>query len=123
MNKSSLDKLATCSPELIKLAHAIDELYPIQVVYGYRNEADQLKAFQLGNSKLLYPNSKHNHTPSLAMDIVPDPDRNPATVDWNDIGEFEKMLKIVQEKADELGIKIRLGKDFKFRDYPHVELV
>ena len=34
----------------------------------------------------------------------------------------EEMLRIVEEQASLLGIKVRLGRDFSFRDYPHVEL-
>lgn len=123
MNKSSLDKLSTCAQRLINLAHAVDNDYPIQVVCGYRTKEEQDRAFQLGNSKLLWPKSKHNKLPSLAMDIVPDPDRNPATIDWNNIDEFKKMLAVVEAKAKELNIKIRLGRDFHFRDFPHIELV
>lgn len=65
--------------------------------------------------------------PSLAADFVPDPDRNPATLNWDDTIEFEKMCLVFEQKADELDIKIRLGRDMNLghgrRDYPHVELV
>jgi peptidoglycan LD-endopeptidase CwlK len=123
MNESSLKKLSTCHAKLMALAHAVDDVYPIQVTCGHRNKEDQEEAFKKGTSKVHFPNSKHNSLPSLAMDIVPDPDHNPKTIEWNDIKEFQKMLLVVEQKADELGIKIRLGRDFKkLKDYPHVEL-
>lgn len=123
MNQTSIKKLNTCHPDLIRLASAVDLRYPIQVICGHRNLVEQNEAVARGNSKLMYPMSKHNKIPSRAMDIVPDPDKNPATIDFNDIKEFEKMCKIIEEVAKELGIKVRLGKHFKFKDYPHVELL
>jgi peptidoglycan L-alanyl-D-glutamate endopeptidase CwlK len=122
MNKTSLKKLSTCHPDIIKLAKAVNEVYPIQCICGERNENEQTKAFNSGASRKKYPNSKHNKKPSLAGDFVPDPDKNPATLDWGDIKSFELMCLTFEQKADELGIKIRLGRDFSFKDFPHVEL-
>jgi peptidoglycan L-alanyl-D-glutamate endopeptidase CwlK len=129
VNKTSLKKLATCHQDLQLLAHAVDKVYPIQVICGERGKEDQEKAFEGGKSKLEFPNSKHNinhekgRFKSHAMDIVPDPDRNPGTLDWGDTDAFETMLLTVEQVADDLDIKIGLGRDFKIRDYPHVELV
>lgn len=123
MNKKSIEKLNTCHPDIIRLVQAVDEVYPIQCICGHRGEKDQNAAFAGKFSKLKFPNSKHNKTPSLAADLVPDPDRNPATIDWGDIKSFELMCLTIEQKADELGIKIRLGRDFKFKDYPHLELI
>ena len=123
MTTGSQSKLKECHPNLQTLIEVVDRIYPVQVICGYRNEADQNKAFKEKKSKLKYPLSKHNKRPSLAVDIVPDPDRNPKTIEWNDIEEFKKMLSVVEEEAKKLRIKIRLGRDFKFKDYPHVELL
>ncbi len=123
MNKSSREKLASCHPNIIRLAIAVDLVYPIQCVCGHRSAEEQKKAFDSGHSKLPPGKSKHEKKPSLAGDFIPDPDRNPATVDWDDTKEFEKMCLVFEQKADEMDIKIRLGRDFKFKDYPHVELI
>ena len=62
--------------------------------------------------------SKHNHKPSLAVDVVPLP------LDWEDIPAFEKLGEKIMAKAKELGIKIKWGKNFKgLVDYPHWELI
>lgn len=127
MNKTSLEKLKTCHPDIQRLAHAVDAVFPIQCICGSRNKVEQDKAFQNGMSKLKYPKSKHNvgkeagRELSDAGDFVPDPDRNPATIDWGDIKSFELMCITFEQKADELGINIRLGRDFKFKDFPHIE--
>lgn len=124
MNKSGLKKLKTCHPDIVRLALAVDERFPIQCICGKRGQVEQDKAYQNGMSRLKYPNSKHNTEPlSEAGDFVPDPDKNPATINWDDIKAFETMCLTFEQVADELGIKIRLGRDFKFKDFPHIELV
>lgn len=123
MNKSSREKLATCHPNIVRLAIAVNNVYPIQCICGHRNETEQEKAFASGMSRLKFPKSKHNLKPSHAADFVPDPDKNAKTLDWNDIEEFERMCLVFEQVADELDIKIRLGRDFKFKDYPHLELI
>ena len=123
MNKASREKLATCHPNIIRLAIAVNQRYPIQCICGFRNEYEQSKAFHTGMSKLEFPNSKHNKKPSLAADFVPEPDENSKTLDWNNIEEFERMCLVFEQVADELDIKIRLGRDFSFKDWPHIELI
>ena len=123
MNKTSLKKLSTAMKELQTLAHEVDSTYPIQVICGERGEEDQRKAYEAGMSKLKFPNSAHNKHPSHAIDCIPDPDRNPGTADFGDIEEFEKMCKHFEAAAEKLGIKIILGRDFRFKDFPHIEFV
>lgn len=113
----SLERLRTCHDDLQLLCHAILEEMDITVLCGHRGEQDQNEAFQRGNSKLKFPKSKHNVMPSLAVDIAPYP------VDWSDIEKFEKMCAIAERLADKMGIDIRLGRDFSFKDYPHIELI
>jgi peptidoglycan L-alanyl-D-glutamate endopeptidase CwlK len=122
MNEKSKERLLECHPDLQRLMLKVNEIYPIQVICGYRGEADQNKAFAEKKSKLMFPMSKHNKKPSLAVDIVPDPDFNPRTIDWNRIAAFKVMCFAVELVAEELKIKINLGRDFSFRDFPHIEL-
>lgn len=122
MNDSSIKRLNECDPRLIRLITEVNNIYPVQVICGRRGEAEQNKAFAEKRSKLKYPESKHNKDPSEAVDIVPDPDFNPKTLDWNQIEAFQVMLFAVELVAKRLKIKIRLGRDFSFKDYPHVEL-
>lgn len=123
MNETSRNKLATCHPDLIRLAIAVSREYRIQCICGHRSDDEQRKAYSAGMSKLPPGKSKHNLKPSLAADFIPDPDGDAGTVDWKDIEEFEKMCAVFEKKAKELGIKIRLGRDFSFKDFPHIELV
>lgn len=41
----------------------------IEVFYGYRTQAEQNKLFGEKKSKVTYPHSKHNKSPSQAMDL------------------------------------------------------
>lgn len=114
--KKSLERLSTCHEDLQRIAHELIKEMDVTVLCGHRNEADQNAAFINGHSKLRYPNSKHNVLPARAMDLAPYP------IDWKDISRFMDMCKRVEAIAKRLGIKIRLGRDFSFKDYPHIEL-
>lgn len=126
LSEKSLQKLSQCHPDLRKLVAEVVKHYDITVVCGHRNEVDQTEAVRTGHSKVNFPNSKHNSTPSLAVDIIPFP------VDWNDRNRFFYLAGIVKACANQLGIKIRWGGDFNqdqnfkndsFVDLPHYELV
>ena len=111
-SKRSLDNLNECHPDLLRLAAAIDKRIDIEVICGYRGKAEQDKAVRDGTSKLPFPKSKHNRSPSLAFDACPNP------IQWKDTAPFKKMRAIAQEEAAKLGIKIRLIS----WDLPHIEL-
>ena len=113
----SLKKLSTCDNQLQTLFHEVIKDFDCTIICGHRNEADQNKAFADGKSKLKWPDSKHNTSPSKAVDVVPYP------VDWLNIRSFERLNMVVNRKAIDLGIGIDWGGDWKkFRDYPHYQL-
>lgn len=117
-SKISLKRLNTCDPKLIKICQEAIKEYDFSVLCGHRGEKEQNQAFKEGRSKLSYPKSKHNVTPSKAVDIAPYP------IDWNNIDRFIELSVIIKRIASENNIKIRWGGNFKnFKDYPHFELV
>ena len=124
--KASQEKLATCDPRLQKVFNEVIKHFDCTVIEGHRGEAAQNKAFAEGESKLKYPQSKHNKTPSLAADVLPYP------IDWNDTNRMRYFAGFVVGIAATMGIKIRWGgdwnqntelKDNSFNDLPHFELV
>jgi peptidoglycan LD-endopeptidase CwlK len=115
-SKRSRDNLKQCHEDLQKIAHELIKEMDVVVICGHRNEQEQEQAFIKGTSKLRWPRSKHNKTPSLAMDVCPYP------IDWKDTKRFIEMCTRIERIAQELQIGIRLGRDFSFKDYPHVEL-
>lgn len=118
LSTKSQTKLNTCHSDLIKLIEAVAETEKCAVICGHRGKAEQEKAYNSGVSRARWGQSKHNHKPSLAVDVVPLP------LDWEDIPAFEKLGEKIMAKAEELGINIRWGRDFTtLKDYPHWELV
>lgn len=123
--QSSIDRLSTCHPDLQKLFNEVVKNYDCSVICGHRGKDEQDAAVKAGNSKLSWPNSKHNVLPSNAVDVVPFP------IDWNDINRFYHFAGFVLATANQLGIKVRFGADWdgdlnfkeeKFKDLPHWEL-
>lgn len=131
-SQKSKDQLSTCHPDLQFLFNEVIKSFDCQVLEGHRGEAAQNKAFDDGNSKLRYPNGKHNASPSHAADVAPFP------IDWNNsrrmywFGGY--VLGIAQMLYDEgkIAHKIRYGGDWdsdkdiddnNFDDLVHFELV
>jgi hypothetical protein len=100
----------------------------ITILCGHRTAEEQAELHSKGMTKLdgsPGKMSKHNHSPSLAVDFSPWP------VDWQDRERWIAAAYYVKATADQLGIKVRLGADWNgdmrfsesFFDAPHVELV
>ena len=118
LSAKSQAKLNTCHSDLIKLIEAVAETEKCAVICGFRGRYEQEKAYYEGKSKAKFGQSKHNYKPSQAVDVVPLPKK------WEDIPAFEKLGEKIMAKAEELGIKIKWGRDFTgLKDYPHFELV
>ena len=116
-SQSSLKYLGECHADLQKVAHEAIRTSDFKVICGHRGKEAQNKAYAAGNSKLKYPDSKHNKAPSLAMDCTPHP------LDWEDIAAFKAMGEAIKSAARRVGVKISWGGDWKsFKDYPHFEL-
>ena len=123
----SLERLRTCHPDIRKvLKTAIVNGPDFTILCGHRGEEEQTKAFVEGRSSLKWPHSKHNQSPSRAVDVAPYP------VDWSDIGRFRVVVSYILGVADALGVEMRSGGDWDrdweesdewFRDGPHLELL
>ena len=68
-SKLSEYRLSTCHPDLVLLFNEVIKKINCEVTEGYRNRADQEKAFDNGFSKDHYPFGKHNQIPSHAADV------------------------------------------------------
>lgn len=125
-SERSKENLRECHPDLQKLFLEVIKYYDCTVIEGYRGETEQNKAYYAGKSTLKFPQSKHNKTPSMAVDVVPYP------VDWKDYKRFYFFAGFVKATALSMGINVRLGadwdgdnsfKDQTFHDLPHFELL
>lgn len=131
---TSLSRLYTCDPKLILICEEAIKYVDFTIVYGHRNEVEQNKAFLEKKSTKRWPNSKHNTSPSQAVDVAPY--YIGVGLDWNDLPAFGRLAGYLQAIADRKGIKIRWGADWdgdwrtaghdpgeRFIDGPHIELV
>lgn len=120
--------LATCHPDLQKIMNEAIKHFDFTVIEGARTLERQQQLFKEGKSKLdgINKKGKHNHSPSLAVDIAPYP------IDWNDTKRFFYLAGLIEGIATSMGIAIIWGgdwdsdgdyKDQTFNDYPHFELV
>lgn len=131
-SESSKQKLSTCHPDLQNLFNEVIKYFDCTIIEGFRNEEDQNQAFKTGNSKLKWPNGKHNKSPSNAVDVVPYP------IDWKDTNRMRffagMVLGIAQmmKAQGRMNYAVRWGgdwnmntdlKDQSFNDFPHFELV
>lgn len=141
-SKKSLDKLNTCHPKIQLVIKEAIKVTDFTVLYGTRSVEEQFELFKQGRElqsdgtwKKIgstvteldgrIKKSKHNYSPSMAVDIAPYP------IDWNNIQRFKDLAKIVLHCAKNLNIKIIWGADWdmdgnieehKFKDFPHFEL-
>jgi peptidoglycan LD-endopeptidase CwlK len=125
-SRRSLARLETCDHRLQMVLKRAITRYDFTVLCGHRTKEEQNDAFERGASKLQWPRSKHNKTPSLAVDIAPFP------IDWDNLDRFRELAAIIMDEAAKLNIKLRWGADWnqngserdeRFRDYPHWEIV
>ena len=123
--KKSRDQLATCDNRLQMVFNEVVKSVDCSILEGYRNEKDQNEAFRKGNSKVKYPDGRHNSKPCCAVDVLPYP------IDWKDYERMTLFAGYVIGTAEQMGIKLVWGndwdrdfqtKDTGFKDYPHFEL-
>ena len=114
---ASTARLVTCEEKLQQIMNEVIKRVDCTILCGHRNQADQEAAFAGGNSKVHFPNSRHNVLPSQAVDVAPYP------IDWNDLKRFHDLSDIVKQVAAEMNIEIEWGGDWEhFKDYPHYQL-
>jgi peptidoglycan LD-endopeptidase CwlK len=132
-SQTSLDRLKTCHRDLQVLFNHVILEYDCLIVCGQRGEKEQNDAFDKGHSKLRFPNSKHNSSPSMAVDVVP----YEQGIDWGKLqsAHFAGYVKGIADQLYRIGtIKhhIRFGIDWNsnndiddttFWDANHFELI
>jgi len=133
--RRSTQRINSCHPDLQRLFKDVVKEYDCTILCGHRGQEEQTLAFENKKSKVQWPNSKHNSTPSMAVDLVPYP------VDWGNTGtrrerqkaiaRFYHFAGFVLAHAKEMGIEVRWGGDWdgdrlfddqNFDDLPHWEL-
>ncbi len=130
-SEASKKKLETCDPNLQILFNYVIKYFDCTIICGERNKKDQNKAFADGFSTVKYPNSKHNGSPSEAVDCVPYP------IEWENVNRMRyfigfvkgvaKMLKMYNAMDEEIVTGLDWDNDTiltdqRFNDFPHFEV-
>lgn len=127
----SLARLGTCHPLLIALFSRViarpDLPLDLSILCGHRTKADQAAAVDSGASRLRWPASKHNQTPSLAVDVAP---LVGGAVSW-EWPRYRQVAPIVKAEWAAMeteglvppGVALEWGGDWsRFPDGPHWQL-
>ena len=118
-------QLHTCSDDIKSLFNEVVKHFDCTIIEGHRGKKKQNAAYNKGNSKVKFPNGKHNSSPSVAVDVAPYP------IDWSDRDRFHYFAGYVLGIASQMGINVRWGgdwdqdtqtKDNKFDDLVHFEI-
>jgi peptidoglycan LD-endopeptidase CwlK len=124
-SRRSLRELSTCDPRLRQLFRRIVEHWDCTILEGYRDHERQAQMVAEGKSQLAWPKSKHNSSPSQAVDVVPYP------IDWQDRERMRRFACFVLGYAAATHLRIRWCGDWDgdhriddqgFDDLPHFEL-
>lgn len=122
-SQRSENNLKGVNSDLVNVIRRTLEITPVDfiVIEGVRTEARQKQLVADKKSQTM----KSRHLTGHAVDIIP------VNTKWQ-IEEFKPLLKAVKQAADELGVKLRFGINWKndpslpietrFIDAPHVEI-
>ncbi|MEQ8829591.1 MAG: M15 family metallopeptidase [Alphaproteobacteria bacterium] len=130
-SNTSRDRLHTCHPHLQAiLTRALGwGIVDLTIIEGHRSAEKQTDLVKRGLSKAQPWSSRHNVSPSLAVDVAP---FIGGAIPWNDREPFVRMAGVLQASASVQGVAIRWGGDWDmdwshrdqtFHDLPHFELV
>ena len=133
LSRNSRTRLETCDFALQFLVRELSQFMDISVIEGHRTHARQNELFAKGASRSKAGQSKHNTTPSRAVDICP-ADAPQLWLKGKDLQRerYEEMWLKLKSIADAHDIAVRWGGDWdrdgdfrdqKFNDLVHIERV
>lgn len=121
LSDTSRRRLYECDERLVDLVVSVAEHIPLVVVCGFRGEHAQREAVRTGHSRVEWPSSKHNATPSLAVDLAPLTAEE--TINWRDREAFAFLAGAMCYLARARGVPLVWGGEWRsFPDLPHFEL-
>ena len=135
LSQRSLNRLVGVNENLVNVVKRAIEISEVDfmVVEGLRTKQRQEELYAQGRTKpgkVVTWTMKSKHIDGLAVDIAPC--NKDGSINWNDLKMFDKMADAVFKAAEEIGVKIRWGRDWDMdcirgekgeTDSPHFELV
>ena len=118
--------LETCDDRIQEVFNEVIKHIDCSVLEGRRGKDRQNFLYDTGQSKVRFPDGKHNSSPSKAVDVAPYP------IDWDNKERFILFAGFVLGIAQSKGITLRWGgdwnkdfdtKDTAFFDAPHFETI
>ena len=123
---ASLRRLSECDDRIQLVLNEVIRVVDCSVICGDRDEETQNELYRAGRSHVQWPDSRHNRSPSMGVDVIPWP------VDWEDRERFTYFAGYVMGIADQHNVALRWGGDWdrdwrvrdnNFDDLPHFEIV
>ena len=130
-SKKSLAALESAHHDLQTLFTVVLEKFDCSILEGHRDEQKQNAMVAQGKSQLKFPHSKHNKSPSLAVDVAP----YPYPTETDDFLFFAGYVLGVADSLYDCGLmtyRVRSGADWDddrrvsdtgFLDAVHFEIV
>ena len=128
--RRSMERLLTCHHVLRLLFERVivreDLPLDLTILCGHRGKDEQEAAVASGASRLHYPHSLHNVSPSMAADAAPWVD-GAVSWDWEHYHQIAPIVKaewaLMQAEGLTEGLTLVWGGDWRsFKDGPHWEL-
>lgn len=122
---TSAARLRLAHPLLQQVMNEAIKSFDFTILDSQRDRADQEAAFRKGNTHAHFGQSAHNWSPSVAVDVAPNP------IDWDNRTAFIALSKIILPIAKHLSVPVRWGGDWNMNgiltdehlsDLPHYEL-
>ena len=133
LSKRSLDTMVGVNPDLVRVIKEaiVNSPFDFMITQGVRSAKYQNELYQQGRTVrgLKVTNAdgyikKSNHQMKIdgfgyAIDFVI---LNGKVLDWDTESKYEAVAKHILETGHKLGIILEWGGNWKFKDYPHVQL-
>lgn len=125
--KASLQRREFLCKDLRSLVDAVIKVYDFSIIETHRDRTEQERCYNTGVSKAHFGESAHNYNPSFAMDVYPYPVprkqiNGVVQIDSNS-SEWNRMGQIFKDMAENLGIELEWGGDWKkLVDKPHFQI-
>ena len=131
-SKRSKERLITAHVDLQKVANEVIKYFDCTVTAGHRTPEEQNKLYQKGRVEeggiVTYKDgyeklSKHNHNPSLALDLVPYPELWSSEDKLKELGRLFMAITNMMLERGEIENGIEWGGNWStFKDYPHYQI-
>ena len=136
LSKRSLDTMVGVNPNLVKVIKEaiVNSPFDFMITQGVRTAKYQNELYQQGRTKrgLKVTNAdgyikKSNHQMKVdgygyAIDFVIMDKTKKDGFDWDTESKYEAVAKHLLEVGHKLGIDLEWGGDWRFKDYPHIQI-